>query len=129
MPDVETRLSGLAADLPVPVPDGLEAAVMTGYADAPRRRWRRWVAGLLLGLLGAGVVASPVGASIREWLGFHGVAVRSGDPVTETPTVPPAAGTPDLERAAAARGFTPVVPAALGRPTASRSRRTGWWCR
>ena len=29
MPDVETRLARLAADLSVEVPDGLEAAVMT----------------------------------------------------------------------------------------------------
>ena len=83
---------------------------------SPQRRWRRWVAGLLLGLLGVGVVASPVGATIREWLGFHGVAVSTGDPVTETPTVPPAAGTSSLDEAAALAGFTPLVPEALGPP-------------
>jgi hypothetical protein len=117
MPDVETRLTRLAGDLRVEVPAGLEAAVMTRVRDArPQRRWRRWVAGILLGLLGVGVVASPVGASIREWLGFHGVAVIAGDPVSETPTVPPAAGTSSLEEAAAVVGFTPVVPDALGPP-------------
>ena len=92
MADVETRLARLAADLSVEVPDGLEDAVMRQVrAASPQRRWRRWVAGLFLGLLGAGVVASPVGASIREWLGLPGVSVSAGDPVTETPTVPPAA--------------------------------------
>lgn len=118
MPDVETRLAGLAADLRVEVPDGLEAAVMTRVRDArPQRRWRRWVAGLFLGLLGVGVVASPVGASIREWFGLPGVSVTTGDdPVTETPTVPPATGTTALDDAAELVGFTPVVPAALGPP-------------
>jgi hypothetical protein len=117
MPDVETRLARLAADLGVEVPDGLESAVMVGVRGArPQRRWRRWVAGLFVGLLGVGVVASPVGASIREWLGFHGVAVSTGDPVTETPTVPPAAGTTPLDEAAGLVGFTPLVPEALGPP-------------
>jgi hypothetical protein len=117
MPDVETRLARLAADLSVEVPDGLEAAVMTRVREPhPQRHWRRWVAGLFLGLLGVGVVASPVGASIREWLGFHGVAVSTGDPVTETPTVPPAGGTKTLDEAAALVGFVPLVPDALGRP-------------
>ncbi len=126
MPDVETRLAQLAADLRVEVPDGLEAAVMTRVRGArPQRRWRRWVAGLFLGLLGVGVVASPVGASIREWLGFHGVAVSTGDPVTEAPTVPPAAGTSNLEEAAALVGFTPVVPEALGPPERVAVSRDG----
>ena len=118
MPDaLEERLSALAADLQVPVPDGLERAVMDRVARTrPRRRWRRWLAGLVAGLLGVGVVASPVGAEIRGWLGLPGVSVTSGDPVTETPTVPPAPGTPDLERAERLAGFTPVVPAELGAP-------------
>jgi hypothetical protein len=58
-----------------------------------------------------------VGASIREWFGLPGVSVTTGDdPVTETPTVPPATGSTDLERAADLAGFTPVVPDALGVP-------------
>lgn len=118
MPDLlEQRLSELAGDLHVPVPDGLEAAVMARVRGSRKeRRWRRWVAGLLLALLAGGVAASPVGASIREWLGFHGVGVTSGDDVTGTPVVPTATGTPDLEGAASVVGFTPVVPAALGPP-------------
>jgi hypothetical protein len=118
MPDaLEQRLSALAADLHVPVPDGLERAVMERVATTrPRRRWRRWLAGLVAGLLGVGVVASPVGAEIRGWLGLPGVSVTSGDPVDETPAVPAATGSPDLERAARLAGFTPVVPSALGAP-------------
>ena len=74
------------------------------------------MAGLLLALLGGGVVVSPVGATIREWLGFHGVAVTSGRPETGTPVVPPATGDPELAGAAAAVGFVPVVPAGAGAP-------------
>jgi hypothetical protein len=59
-----------------------------------------------------------VGATIREWLGFHGVAVTSGDPVSGSPTVPAASGDADLEDAAALAGFEPVVPEALGAPDA-----------
>jgi hypothetical protein len=120
MPDaLEQRLAELADDLRVPVPDGLDTAVMARVASTrPRSRWRRWVAGLLLGLLGGGVVVSPVGATIREWLGFHGVAVTPGDPETGTPVVPSATGDPELDAAAAAVGFTPVVPSTLGAPEA-----------
>ena len=122
MPEtLEDQLADLARVVRVPVPEGLEAAVMARVAAVPSRspwhRWRRWLAGLLLGLVGAGVVASPVGASIREWFGLPGVSVTTGDdPVTETPTVPPATGDVDLEEAAALVGFTPVVPEALGAP-------------
>jgi hypothetical protein len=120
MPDaIEQRLADLAHDLRVDVPDGLDAAVMERVRGArPARRWRRWVAGLLLGVLAGGVVASPVGATIREWLGFHGVAVTSGDPVTTSPTVPAASGDADLEAAAGQAGFAPVVPDAWGAPDA-----------
>jgi len=118
MPDaLEQRLSALATDLRVPVPEGLERAVMDRVTTTgPRRRWRRWLAGLVAGLVGVGVVASPVGAEIRGWLGLPGVSVTSGDPVTETPTVPPVPGIPDLQRAERLAGFTPVVPAELGAP-------------
>lgn len=125
MPEaLEEQLADLARDVHVPVPDGLEEAVMARVAAAsargPRRlwhRWRRWLAGLLVGLLGAGVVASPVGASIREWFGLPGVSVTIGDdPVTATPPVPEATGSADLGRAADLAGFPPLVPEALGEP-------------
>lgn len=118
MPDaLEERLDALARDLVVPVPDGLGDAVMARVATVrPRRRVARWLVGLLLGALGAGVVASPVGASLREWLGLPGVTVSSGGPVTGTPTVPPATAGGDLEAAADRAQFTPLVPRALGDP-------------
>jgi len=118
MPDaLEERLSALATGLQVPVPDGLERAVMDRVATTPpRRRWRRWLAGVVAGLVGVGVVASPVGAEIRGWLGLPGVSVTSGGPVTEAPTVPPVPGTPDLRRAERLAGFRPVVPTELGAP-------------
>ena len=119
MPEpLEDQLSDLSVAIRVPVPDGLEAAVMARVATTrPRHRLRRWVAGLFVALLGAGVVASPVGASILEWFGLPGVSVTTGDdPVTGTPTVPPARGSTDLDRAAELVGFTPLVPEALGLP-------------
>ena len=119
MPEtLEDQLADLARAVHVPVPDGLEASVLARAAAVrPRRRWRRWLAGLLVGLLGAGVVASPVGASIREWFGLPGVSVTTGDaPVTGTPDVPPARGDVDLARAADLAGFTPLVPQVLGTP-------------
>src|SRR5918994_4836506 len=87
MPDaLERLLSEVADDLHVPVPDGLDTAVMARIGSArPRSRWRRWVAGLLLGLVGGGVVVSPVGATIREWLGFHGVAGGAREPANGAP--------------------------------------------
>lgn len=120
MPDpIEQRLSELGRDVRVAVPDGLEDAVMARVREArPTRRWRRWVAGVFLGLLAGGVVASPVGAKIREWFGFHGVTVEPGDPVTGEPTVPPAAGDVRLDDAADRAGFVPLVPEALGEPDA-----------
>ncbi|KQV69496.1 hypothetical protein ASC64_06515 [Nocardioides sp. Root122] len=120
MPDaIEQRLAELAHDLRVDVPAGLADSVMDRVHGArPARRWRRWVVGLLLGALAGGVVASPVGATLREWFGFHGVAVTSGDRVTSSPTVPAASGGADLAEAAALAGFEPVVPDALGAPDA-----------
>jgi hypothetical protein len=118
---LETRLRELAHDVRVEVPADLEAAVLARIADEPvpsrPRRLRRWIAGLFLALLGAGAVASPVGASILDWFGFHGVAVFQDDaPVTEEPTVPAERSGLSLERAADLAGFTSLVPAELGAP-------------
>lgn len=118
MPEaIEQRLAELAGDLRVDVPDALEAAVMDRVRTTrPTQRWRRWAAGIFLGLLAGGVVVSPVGATIRDWFGFHGVAVTSGESATGSPTVPPASGEEDVDEAAVRAGFTPVVPEALGAP-------------
>jgi hypothetical protein len=117
---LETRLRELARDVRVDVPAGLEAAVLERVrepAPTSSRRLRRWLAGLFLALLGAGAVASPVGASILDWFGFHGVNVVEGQPsVTEEPTVPAELTGLSLDQAAELAGFTPLVPAALGDP-------------
>ena len=53
-------------------------------------------------LLGAGAAASPVGATILEWFGFHGVAVSEGQPpVTDEPTPPAEPPDVSLDEAAA----------------------------
>ena len=117
---LEARLRELAVAVRVEVPADLEATVMARVNDpspARPRRLRRWIAGLFLALLGAGAVASPVGASILDWFGFHGVNVVEGQPpVTEEPTVPAEPAAVDLDEAAELAGFTPLVPAALGTP-------------
>ena len=78
---------------------------------------RRWIVGLFLAVLGAGAVASPVGASILDWFGFHGVAVvEDQSPVTDEPTVPAEPAGMSLDEAAELVGFTPLVPAELGAP-------------
>ena len=118
---LETRLRELARDLRVEVPADLESAVMarvvTQATPNRPRRLGRWIAGLFLALLGAGAVASPVGASILDWFGFHGVVVvEDGSPSTEEPTVPAELTGLSLGRAAELAGFTPLVPAELGAP-------------
>jgi hypothetical protein len=121
---LEVRLRELARDVHVDVPPDLEAAVMARVVNEPvatRRRspggLRRWIAGLLLALLGVGAVATPVGASILEWFGFHGVVVvEDQPPSTAEPEVPAEPDGISLERAATLAGFTPVVPAELGAP-------------
>ncbi len=118
---LEARLRELAGAVRVDVPAELETAVMArvvheSTATRPRRL-RRWFVGLFLAVLGAGAVASPVGASILDWFGFHGVNVVEGQPtVTEEPTVPAEPAGMSLDEAAALAGFTPLVPAELGAP-------------
>ena len=118
---LEVRLRELAHDLHVEVPGGLEAAVLARIAQEPAasrpRRLGRWIGGLLLALLGVGVVATPVGASLLDWFGFHGVAVVEGRRTpTEEPTVPAVPEGMSLDRAAERVGFTPLVPGELGAP-------------
>lgn len=118
---LETRLRELAHDVRIEVPADLEAAVMARVTREPTpsrpRRLGRWIAGLFLALLGAGAVASPVGASILDWFGFHGVAIFEDEsPATGEPTVPAELAGLSLDRAAELAGFTPLVPAELGAP-------------
>ncbi len=117
---LDTRLRELAGAVRVEVPSGLEAAVLARIGEAAHsrpRRLGRWIAGLFLALFGVGAVASPVGASILDWFGFHGVAVVEDQPsVTSEPTVPVEPAGMTLDEATAVAGFTPVVPAELGAP-------------
>lgn len=117
---LETRLRELARDVRVDIPSGLESAVMARINQPPpkpSRGVRRWIVGLFLALLGIGAVASPVGATVLEWFGFHGVAVvEDQPPVTEEPTVPAEPAGMTLDRAAELAGFTLVVPGELGEP-------------
>lgn len=117
---LDTRLSELAGAIRVEVPSGLEAAVLARLGEpAPSRspRLRRWLAGLLLALVSVGAVASPVGASILEWFGFHGVNVVEDQPqVTGEPTVPAERTGISLDDATELAGFTPIVPVELGAP-------------
>jgi hypothetical protein len=118
---IETQLRELAGAVRVEVPAALEAAVMARVVNEPTpsrpRRLRRWIVGLLLAVLGVGAVASPVGATILDWFGFHGVAVvEDRSPVTEEPTVPAETAGTTLDRAAELAGFMPLVPAELGAP-------------
>ncbi|MCW2834473.1 MAG: hypothetical protein JWN68_2426 [Nocardioides sp.] len=128
---LESSLRQLAQDLHVEVPADLEAAVLARVAREPTRsrprRTARWIAGLFLTILGVGAVASPVGASILEWFGFHGVTVVEDQaPATEEPTVPAELDGLSLQQAATLAGFPPLVPAVLGAPdgvTVSADRR------
>lgn len=131
MPDsLESQLRGLGRALQTAPPAGLEARVLARVRTEPTPQRRspaaiwlrtkgRWVAAVAGGLLTVGVVASPVGAQVREWFGFHGVVVDKRAPrVTGPPTVPPATGTLPAEDAGRHSGFTPLIPAALGPPDA-----------
>ncbi|WP_109508938.1 hypothetical protein [Nocardioides speluncae] len=125
---------------PAPVPPGLAETVLARLADEPapavdgrwaavRRladrvlEWARgriaWLVAVLVGLVTAVVlVVSPVGATVAEWFGFHGVEVHrdDGPPPTGTPTVPPAGDDLSLAEADALVDFAPRVPAELGDP-------------
>ncbi len=118
---VELGLRELARDLHVDVPADLEQRVLARVASEPLpkagRRLLRWLAGLLVALLGVGVVASPVGATIREWFGFHGVVVSEEEPsATGDPVVPTEPSGLSLSEATRLAGFGPHVPELLGAP-------------
>lgn len=123
--DTELReLAGALVPPPAAVDRLAERVVERVRAEpAPRRTWRswlsrraRWVAALIAGAGIAGIVVSPVGAQVREWLDFHGVAVTDGGPSAGEPTPPPAKGTTPLDEAADRAGFIPLVPSDLGEP-------------
>src|SRR4051812_34267454 len=128
---LEARLRALAAesDLP-PAPPGLASRVAASVRAAPRaaraplaaatRRRRRLLAASVAAalLLPAAAIAAVPGTrnAVLDWLGLRGVAVRH---VPRPPRPGPPAGlalrTPTRLGEARVR-FTPLVPAALGRP-------------
>lgn len=135
---LEDALRGAGRRLPVADPSRLADRVVSRLADEPapapaprmtaaRDRvgvvvgWARgrtvWLAGLLVGLLATVLVVSPVGATVAEWFGFHGVVVERNDgPPSGTPSVPPAGDDLSLTEAAALVDFAPRVPTELGDP-------------
>jgi hypothetical protein len=139
MPELETRLRELAAEIAWPGTPDLEAAVaarLAGHqAMAANRgraaRWRGPVAAVVAALAlipAAGAVAFP-GArhDVLRWLGLEHVRVE------RNATPPPVAARPELEddlgahvsraEAVTRAGFEPLVPAALGEP--DRVREVG----
>ena len=128
MPDaIEQRLAELAAR---PAGGRARRARRRGHGAGPRRP-----PGPALATLGGRApprARSPVASwphrsepRIREWFGFHGVAVTSGDPVTSSPTVPAASG--DSRRSRRRRrspGSSRSCPTRWERPTPSRSPTT-----
>lgn len=125
---LESRLRDLGRSVAVDPPVDLAERVLARLAAEPApsrassvagwlRARARWLAGLVVGLLGLGVVLSPVGADVRAWFGFHGVVVEERAPrVTGAPSVPPATGRVPLDDAERRAGFPLVVPAELGPP-------------
>jgi hypothetical protein len=140
---LEAALRGAGSRLPAPDPTELVETVLARLAGEPRPApatrltalrdriggaigwvvgWARgrtaWLVGLLVGLLATVLVVSPVGATVAEWFGFHGVVVErdDGPPPTGTPSVPPAGGHLSVADAAAMVDFAPRVPAELGDP-------------
>lgn len=120
---LEEQLRDLGRAVRVDEPtDRLTAAVMERVAAEPepaRSRLRRWWVALVGGLLGVGVVLSPVGAQVAEWLSIGAVDVRVGPGAsTGDAEVPRARGDLTVAEAGEQVGFAPGVPVALGAPDA-----------
>ncbi|MFJ7064395.1 hypothetical protein [Streptomyces sp. NPDC101115] len=106
----------LAERVPTPVPPPASPPDRWGWL----RRWWKALLASFSGLLMVVVLTPPVRATVVEWLGFGGVAVRY------EPGTPPAPGSaagvpgcPDpvpLAEAGRRAGFTPLIPGALGEP-------------
>lgn len=133
MPDLETSLHALAADLRVADPgDGLVTAVMDRVATEPvpvrpplaRRlltwlgdRWRRIVAAVGVVVV-VGALAPPVRAQVAELFGFSGVIVsRSPGAGPSTAPPPPQAGPLTFDQARRLIRFAPRLPSELGPPS------------
>ena len=114
---VEAALRELAHDLRTPAPSaGLEEVVRARIESTQPSRPRtgvRWIVTGVVALMVSGLAVSPVGATVVEWLGFHGVMVRDRDTgLPGTPAVPSEPSTPVTDDAT----FQPLVPEELGEP-------------
>lgn len=114
---VEAALRELAREVRTPAPSiGLEEAVRARIESTRARRPRtriRWIVAGVGALLLGGLAVSPVGATVAEWLNFHGVMVRDQDTgPSDIPVVPSEPSTSGTSRAT----FRPLVPKKLGEP-------------
>ncbi|MEU4064569.1 hypothetical protein AB0F25_19490 [Streptomyces wedmorensis] len=111
----------LAERVPTPEPEPRPGRRWWARARAwAGERWRVLLAGLT-GVLVVLVLTPPVRATVADWFGFGGVAVRydpDGHRVASGGVVP---GCPDpvsTDRAARLAGFEPLIPDLLGPPDA-----------
>jgi len=109
------RVQSAISREPVPSHSYVKSAVSSAELWVKARM--KWLVTLVVALLFIGFAASPVGAEVAEWFGFHGVlVVENEDAPTGEPNVPAVHGELTLEQAAQAAGFEPAVPSLLGSP-------------
>ena len=120
---VEAALRELARDVRTPAPGAaFEDAVRARIESMPPRRPTtrnrlRWIVAGVVALLLGGLAASPVGATVAEWLNFHGVMVRDGEPgSSDSPTVPSEPPSEPSPSGTAGSTFRPLTPQELGEP-------------
>ncbi|MFG3036877.1 hypothetical protein ACGFYZ_08250 [Streptomyces sp. NPDC048330] len=104
---------------PVPEPSPVRRRWWASVRAGARERWRALVAGFT-GVLIVLLLTPPVRATVADWFGFGGVAVRY-DPEGSVPAAGAVPGCPDpvpLREAGRLAGFEPLVPGALGVPDA-----------
>ena len=111
--ELAERVAARIQGLPVPQPT----------VGARLRARAGWLVALLVALLVTTLAVSPVGATVAEWFGFHGVMVREDDSdLTGDPVVPAEPTGPSLEEAAEVAGFRPLVPEGVS-PSGVSSRQ------
>jgi hypothetical protein len=129
MPDIEQELRELAADVVVPEPPDVRAAVRARIGTPPPRRTLQplrplrpgWVAAVVAALLAALLIASPSArAAVADVFRFAGVDVQWGSNADDAPRVPesplPGAESTDLTAAREQAAFEISVPTRLGDP-------------
>ncbi|MFB6841251.1 hypothetical protein [Streptomyces sp. NPDC056361] len=104
---------------PVPEPSPVRSRWWASVRGGARERWRALVAGFT-GVLIVLALTPPVRATVADWFGFGGVAVRY-DPDAHVPAGGTVPGCPEpvpLADAGRLAGFEPLIPEALGVPDA-----------